>query len=256
MGKLGISFFGLLVFIQFNAFGWGQIGHRVVGEVAEQHLTEKAKENIKLLLGYETLADVSTWMDDIKSDHAYDHTHDWHWVTIPEGQTYSQTELNPHGDAVESINRMIAILKTETAPIEEKREALKYLVHLVGDLHQPLHVGKGDDKGGNDVKVKWFYQSSNLHRVWDSEMIESKQYSYTELAAKVNHADATQVAAWQKGSVSDWAEEAMAFREQVYNTGDIEKMGYKYMYENWDLVQSQLEKAGVRLAGILNEIFG
>lgn len=256
MGRPSISIIGLFFFIQLNAFGWGQIGHRVVGKVAENHLTDKAKANIKLLLGYETLADVSTWMDDIKSDKEYDHTHDWHWVTIPEGQTYSQTELNPHGDAVECINRMITILKTETAPFEEKRDALKYLVHLVGDLHQPLHVGKGDDKGGNDVKVKWFYQSSNLHRVWDSEMIESKQYSYTELATKVNHADAAQVAAWQKGSVSNWAEEAMTFRKQVYNTGDIEKMGYRYMYENWDLVQTQLEKAGVRLAGILNEIFG
>ncbi|HAD96201.1 MAG TPA: S1/P1 Nuclease [Cryomorphaceae bacterium] len=239
-----------------EVLAWGQTGHRVVGQVAENHLTKKARKNIKKLLGSESLAIASAWMDEVKSDDTYDHTHDWHWVTIPEGETYSDTEKNPKGDLVEAIGRMKAILKSDTASREHKVVALRFLVHLVGDLHQPLHVGTGEDKGGNDVKVKWFYQSSNLHRVWDSEIIDSKQLSYTELAEAVDHASADQIKKWQSGTVAEWAQEAITYREQVYETGDTDKMGYRYMYQNWDLLQDQLEKGGIRLAGLLNEIFG
>lgn len=239
-----------------KAQAWGQTGHRVVGQVAENHLSRKALRNIKKLLGEESLATASTWMDEVKSDDAYDHTHDWHWVTIPNGKTYAETEKNPHGDLVESIGRMTTILKNDTTSKERKVMALRFLVHLVGDLHQPLHVGNGEDKGGNDVKVKWFYKSSNLHRVWDSEILDSKQLSYTELAENIDHASKDQVEKWQSGTVKDWAAEAMTFRSQVYETKDPDRMGYEYMYKNWDLMQQQLEKGGIRLAGLLNEIFG
>ncbi|MGB0177651.1 MAG: S1/P1 nuclease [Owenweeksia sp.] len=249
-----LSLFGILS--SPNVWAWGQTGHRVVGQIAENHLSRKAARNIKKLLGDESLAIASTWMDEIRSDDNYDHTHDWHWVTIPEGKKYSETEKNPNGDVVEAIGRMTAILKSDTASKEHRVMALRFLVHLVGDLHQPLHVGTGTDKGGNDVKVKWFYESSNLHRVWDSEIIDSKQLSYTELAESIDNASKDQVRMWQKGTVTDWAAEATTYREQVYETDDPDRMGYEYMYKNWDLMQQQLEKGGIRLAGLLNEIFG
>lgn len=256
---IDIRFFLSLSFVALsftNAFGWGQTGHRVIGEIAEEHLTKKAQKNIEKLLGGESLAVVSTWMDEIRSDHRYDHTHDWHWTTIPDGGTYAEAEKNPDGDLIEAIGRMKATLQSDTADRENKIKALKMLVHLVGDLHQPLHVGNGEDRGGNSVKVKWFYESSNLHRVWDSEMIDQKQYSYTELAAVVDHPSKEQIAIWQQGTVVDWAEEAMQYRERVYSMGSDENLSYRYMYHNWDLVKQQLEKGGVRLAGMLNEIFG
>lgn len=239
-----------------NLLAWGQTGHRVVGEVAEKHLTRKARKNIEKLLGTESLAMVSTWMDEIKSDDSYDHTHDWHWVTIPNNKTYGETEKNPKGDLVEAIERMKSILKSDTAGRQTKVKALKYLVHLVGDIHQPLHVGNGEDRGGNDVKVKWFRSSSNLHRIWDSEIIDDKQLSYTELAESIDHATDEEIMMWQQGNPADWAHEAMQYRPQVYKTGDAENLSYEYMYHNWDLMQNQLEKAGIRLAGMLNEIFG
>lgn len=238
------------------AFGWGQTGHRAIGEVASHHLTKKAKKNIEKLLGAESLAIASVWMDEVRSDSLYDHTHDWHWVTIPEGEHYHETEKNPDGDVVEAIGRMKEILENEEVSDSLKIEALRFLVHLVGDLHQPLHVGNGTDKGGNDVKLKWFYKSSNLHRVWDSEIIDSKGLSYTELAQAVDHPSKEEVTVWQSGTVEDWAHEAVMYRPQVYNTGDSENLSYEYMYYNWDLIQLQIEKAGVRLAGMLNEIFG
>lgn len=237
-------------------FGWGQTGHRAIGQVATEHLSKKARKNIEKLMGSESLAIASIWMDEVRSDSTYDHTHDWHWVTIPDGMHYTDTEKNPDGDVVEAIGRMKNILLDDSATDSAKVVALRFLVHMVGDMHQPLHVGNGEDRGGNSVKVKWFYQSSNLHRVWDSEIIDSKQLSYTELAMAVNHPTNDQIEEWSKGSVEDWAHEAMTYRPQVYNTGDTEKMGYLYMYQNWDLVQLQIEKAGVRLAVMLNEIFG
>ncbi len=248
---LAISFL-----ISNTALAWGQTGHRTVGEIAEKHLTKKAKKHIKELLGTESLAISSTWMDDIKSDSSYDYANSWHWVTIPTGQTYKESEKNPDGDVVESIMRMINKLGSDTVSTSDKVIALKMLVHLVGDLHQPLHVGNGLDRGGNNNKVKWFRSGSNLHRIWDSEMIDQKQLSYTELALSVDVATQDQISQWQTGTVINWAEEAMTYRDQIYDTDNSESLSYDYMYKNWDLVQSQLNKAGIRLAGILNEIFG
>ncbi len=239
-----------------QAWAWGQTGHRAIGHIAENHLSSKAKKAINELLGSESLAVASTWMDEVRSDDAYNHTHDWHWVTIYNGRTYAEMEKNPNGDVIEAIGRMKSILKSDTATKEQRVIALRFLVHLVGDLHQPLHVGTGKDRGGNDVKVKWFYESSNLHRVWDSEIIDSKQLSYTELAESIDHASQDQIGQWQRGTVEDWAHETMAYRSQIYDTGDTERMGYQYMYKNWELMQEQLEKGGIRLAGMLNDIFG
>ncbi len=257
MNIFRISFFILFLFgATSSLWAWGQTGHRAVGQVAENHLTKKAKKNIKKLLGSEGLALVSTWMDEIKSDSTYDYANQWHWVTIPDGQTYAESEKNPKGDVVEAIERMKVILKSDTASDEHKVRALKFLVHLVGDIHQPLHVGRGDDRGGNSLKVKWFRSSSNLHRVWDSEMIDDKQLSYSELALAVDNATESEIKNWQQGSAADWAHEAMTYREQIYNTKNPDYMSYEYMYLNWDLLQNQIEKGGIRLAGILNEIFG
>jgi hypothetical protein len=247
----------LFLLFPFLAFGWGQTGHRVIGEVAQAHLNRKAQKAVNKLLEGSSLAAVSTYMDEIKSDDKYDYTHDWHWVTIPSGETYPETEKNPDGDAVEAINRMKKVLADETKTQAERAKALKFLVHLVGDLHQPLHVGNGLDRGGNNVKVKWFGKSSNLHRVWDSEMLRSRDFAYSELSEELlGTLNKKTKEEWSRGATEDWAHEAMQYREQVYNTGNTERMGYRYTYKNWDLLTQQLAKGGVRLAAILNQILG
>lgn len=248
--------FILFCLISIQAFSWGILGHRTVGLIAEKHLTKKAKRNIEKILGSESMAVASNWMDDIKSDDAYDHTHQWHWVTIPEGQTYEEAEKNPNGDIIQTIERLISELKAGNLPQQQEAEKLKMLIHLVGDIHQPLHVGSGEDTGGNDVKVKWFWESSNLHRVWDSGMIDSQKYSYTELAEVVDHADKDQIKKWQSSSVRDWAYESMALRKGVYDLPEHKSLNYEYRYQHWATVQLRLAQAGIRLAGILNEIYG
>jgi len=249
--------FGLILSSPREAQAWGQTGHRVVGYIAQSFLNKKAKKHLQKLLKTEDLALCSTWMDEIRSDKRYDHTHDWHWVTIPDSVRYEDAEKNPNGDVIERIEFIVSTLKSGTLSEEQEIEYIKMLVHLVGDLHQPLHVGTGKDRGGNDVKLKWMRRSSNLHRVWDSEMIDDKQLSYTELAhallLKVNKA---QVEKWLQGDVRSWAMECVALRPQVYDIGNPEEVGYDYLYRNWSTVEIQLLKAGIRLAYLLNEIYG
>jgi hypothetical protein len=245
----------LLLLQPASAFAWGATGHRVVGAIAEQHLSRKARKAVHRILGNESMAIAATWMDDIKSDHQYDYMRDWHWVTIPDGSTYASAAKNPHGDAVEAIDRMITALKSDTLSAERQAYCLKVLIHLIGDLHQPLHVGRGDDRGGNDFQVRWFKQGSNLHRVWDSDMIDHKQLSYTELACSLDHATPEQAKAWTLGTAADWAQENVALRARIYPEKPGADLWYPYVYEQWPLVQEQLLKAGIRLAGVLNAVF-
>ncbi|MDX1651519.1 MAG: S1/P1 nuclease [Brumimicrobium sp.] len=238
------------------SLAWGITGHRTIGKVAENHLNRKVKKKIESILQGQSLAEVSNWMDDIKSDKAYDSLRSWHYTTIPDGMKYSETEVNPEGDVVQGINFLVEQLKSGKLSSERERDYLRLLVHLVGDIHQPLHVGNGTDKGGNDVKVEWFWESSNLHRVWDSGMIESMEYSYTELAEVVDNHTREEAEKWTSSSVVDWAHEAMTFRDGIYDLPEDKKINYSYRYEHWDTVKLQLLKGGIRLAALLEEIYG
>ena len=246
----------VLLLFSFHLFSWGLTGHRVVGEVAENHLSDLAKAKVAKLLNNATLAEVSNWMDEVKSDRAYDSLRAWHYVSIPDGEVYEDTDINPDGDLIKGIEYIISKLKNGGLSADLEADYIKILVHLVGDLHQPLHVGRKSDRGGNDIKVEWFWKKSNLHRVWDSQMIDDKKYSYTELATIIDKADRGELFMWQKGNIRDWAHEAMQYREQIYDIPTDKKLSYEYQYKNWNLCKKQLLKGGVRLAGILNEIYG
>ena len=239
----------------FQVYGWGLTGHRAIGLIAEQHLSAKAKKRIQELMGQQSLAMASNWMDEIRSDSTYNYAADWHWVTIETGQTYDQSKKNPNGDVIMTIERIVAELKTHKLDRKKEMEYIKMLLHLVGDIHQPLHVGCCDDQGGNKVKVKWFRSESNLHRVWDSEMIDDTKLSYTELVLALGKPDKLTVAAWQKNSVRDWATESMSYRKQVYDIGDS-NLSYKYSYKYLETAKARVLQAGVRLAGLLNQIYG
>jgi len=245
-----------LIFISLNVWSWGATGHRTVGEIAEQYLTKKAAKNISKVLNGRSLAVVSTWMDDVKSDSTYDYMATWHWVTIPDGETYETAEQEESGNVIETIERLTAELTKGELSGQKEANAIKILTHLIGDIHQPLHVGTGEDMGGNQVRLKWFWENSNLHRVWDSGMIDSQKYSYTELADAVNHVTEEEIEKWQSASVKDWAYESMALRDQVYDLPEDMNLRYEYRYKNWETVEKRLLMAGVRLAGVLNKIYG
>jgi hypothetical protein len=243
------------MFLVIKASSWGLTGHRVVGQVADIYLTKKARKEVKKILGSESLADVANWMDFIKSEARFDFMYNWHFVTIPDGQTYETSEKESKGDVIWALHKSINELKSDTLTLEEKQFTLKILVHLVGDIHQPLHVGNGTDKGGNDVKLKYFWQDSNLHRVWDSGMIDGQDLSYSEYVLRINHTNKELVEKWQSASINEWAMESMTMRSSVYAIGEKKNLTYRYNYDHIAEVDQRLLLAGVRLAGVLNEIY-
>ena len=257
--QLFFTFIILFSSFQINANNnpnWGSTGHRTTGEIAKKHLTKKAKKQINELLKGESLAFVSTFGDEIKSDDRYKKFGTWHYVNFPFDTKYEDSDKNPKGDIVMGIDYCITILKNKESSQEDKIFYLKLLVHLIGDLHQPLHVGKGEDKGGNDFQVLWHYKGTNLHRVWDTNMIESWNMSYLELASNAKNLSKEQINSIQSGTVLDWTYETQNLAKQVYNSAKIgEKLGYKYSYDHFGTVRSQLQKAGIRLAKILNDIY-
>ena len=241
--------------ISHTLHAWGVTGHRATGKIADKYLNKKARKALEKILGGHSIAMLTTWMDEIRSDSTYDYTADWHWVTIQDGQTYDQAQKNPHGDVIQTLERIIGELKSHKLSAQDELERIKFLFHLVGDIHQPLHVGGGNDKGGNDVKVSWFRTDSNLHRVWDSEMIDDTRLSYTEFAESMDIPTEAQIQQWQKATVRDWANESMTYRKDIYAIGNG-KLGYAYAYKNFHIIRLRVLQAGVRMAGILNEIYG
>ncbi len=245
-----------LLFSVTTIFGWGKNGHRIVGNIAAKHLTKKARKNLQKILGHESLAMLSNHMDDIKSDNNYRHMSPWHYCTIPDDQSYAEVGTPEEGDVIVTINRLIEELTTKQFTDEDELFAIKMLVHLIGDIHQPLHVGNGEDRGGNDVKLEYFWESSNLHRVWDSGMVDGQDLSYGEYTLWINHPTQSEVKEWQNSNVLDWANESKSYRAKVYDIPEDKKLSYRYNYNNIELVNKRLLQAGVRLAGVLNSIYG
>jgi nuclease S1 len=235
------------------AEAWGPTGHRAVGRVAERHLTPEAKRAVAQLLAPEQLAYVTTWADEIRSEPQWSRAEAWHWVTVPDGRTYESSAKNPEGDVLEAISRFEMVLADGGRPRIERARALKWLSHLVGDIHQPLHVGRGDDHGGNDVLVLWFNEPRNLHAVWDSGFIEFSGLSFSELADLVDHPTPDEVVEWQSAPPSTWAAESQRLRDACYELGD-HKLSFRYVHDHWPTVQRRLLQAGVRLAGELNRL--
>lgn len=245
----------LIIYLTFPhfLFGWGKTGHRIVGKVSETYLTKNAKTKIKKLMGHHDISRMTNWADEIKSDPAWKKANNWHWCTIPDDEKYI-SEKHP-GRAVEKIQDFIYTLKNKTASKEEKQIALKFLVHIIGDLHQPLHVGNGNDRGGNDVKVQWFNESTNLHSVWDTKLIEFQKLSYTEYTNYLLLSeDRSLIRTWQGTSVLEYIHESKDLRKRCYDFSG-EELKWEYFYKNKEILEKRLFQGGVRISGELNRIF-
>ncbi len=246
-------FIVLFILTPVCAFSWGQVGHRIVGQLAFENLSKKSKKEIKKILGNTSLAESATWPDEVRSDSHYEKASTWHYVTIADGENYFSKPRNSKGDVIEAMCRMEDTLRDNKSSPIEKSEALKFLVHFVGDVHMPLHVGKGDDRGGNDFKVKWFNNDKNLHAVWDEDMVEFEKLSYSEYSKILNHYSKIEREEWATGTYLDWAYESMSVRNSLYPADP--NIGFKYHFQFKPLMRERIKKAGLRLATILNNIF-
>lgn len=252
----------LIACLPFQSMAWGMLGHRIVGEIADSYLSKKAKKEIYKILGTESIAMTGNWADFVKSDPAYNYLYNWHFINFSSGLTQQQfqsyLDTDTATDAYTKINFMVAELKKKDLPQDKKILYLRMLIHIVGDIHQPLHVGRLEDRGGNNIKVLWFRDSANLHQVWDDKLISLQQLSYSEYAAAINHTTKQQVTEWQNESLGTWFYQSYQLAQKIY--GDIKTpnqvLDYKYNYNYLGTLNEQLLKGGVHLAGLLNDIFG
>ncbi len=250
-----------LAFLAGASRAWGPTGHRTVAKIAENHLTAAARFAVANLLAPDTLIEAASWADEIRSDEAWTHSGAWHYLNIADGVEYVARRRPPQEDPrniIEAIEHFELVLGDAAAPAPEREVALRWLVHLIGDLHQPLHVGRAEDRGGNTLEAIWHGRRTNMHRLWDSNMIDQTRLSYSELAASVDSVDSatpTQIDVWQSTSVLDWMNESRALRDRASTPPAANPSGsYRYSYENFGLVRERLHQAGVRLAGRLNAL--
>ncbi|MDT3403627.1 S1/P1 nuclease [Mucilaginibacter terrae] len=249
-----------IIYAPLQTMAWGDKGHRITGQIASSYLTPKARAAVKAILGDETIAMASTWADFIKSDPAYNYLYNWHFVdfdkpyTYPELQSYLKQDTTV--DAYTKIQFVTAELKKKDLEQDKKLLYLRMLIHMVEDIHQPMHTAHTDDKGGNDFKVQWFNEPSNLHSVWDTKLIEFQNLSYTEYASAINFTTLAQRTKWQAEPISQWLFDSKEIAEKIYTSSKPdEKLGYKYNFMFVKTLNQQLLKGGVHLAGLLNQIF-
>ncbi len=255
-----ITVISLFFYMPFKSNAWGVLGHRIVGQIAESYLTPSAKKEIQKILGTETIGMAANWADFIKSDSTMSYLSPWHYIDIKGGLSHadviSYLKNDTATDAYTKLNFLIKELKNKNLLPDKKRMYLRLIIHIVGDIHQPLHVGHPEDKGGNDIKVTWFGSVTNLHSVWDSRLIDFQQLSYTEYTNAINHSTKSQRVAWQKQPLAEWIYQTYQIAQNVYN--DIkpdDKLGYVYNYKYIDILNRQLLIGGNHLAALLNEIF-
>ena len=247
------------------ALAWGKTGHRVVAAIADTQLSGLARAHIREILGgAESLDEAANWPDEMRSapgEFWQKTATPWHYVTL-NGIIYDHAP--PEGDALQALNHFRSVLQDPNASRADKQMALRFVVHLVGDLHQPLHVGKCCDKGGNDVKLTWFGKPTNLHAVWDSQLGDEEQLSSTELAAKLErHISDQDVVAWWDVNPRDWISESAEIRDTLSpgrakkkaKKGQQPDLSYAYVYKFTPVMEQRLKQAGVRLAAYLNDIF-
>jgi hypothetical protein len=255
------------------AFAWGKTGHRVVAAIADTQLSGLARAHVQQILGYgESLDEAANWPDEMRAapgEFWQKTATPWHYVTL-NGVIYDHAP--PEGDALTALDKFTRTLQDPNASRADKQLALRFVVHIVGDLHQPLHVGKCCDRGANDVKVTWFGKPTNLHAVWDSQLVDDEQLSFTELAAKLErHITPEDVVAWWDVNPFDWVTESAKIRDTVYPTaadmpkppkgkkklkkGTLPDLSYSYVYRFTPVMEQRLEQGGVRLAAYLNTLF-
>jgi hypothetical protein len=251
------------------AAAWGPIGHRVTAALAERNVSGRTRAEIKQILGAESLPEAATWPDEQRSNPApfwQEEASPWHYVTLPVGDKADALAHPPEGDALTALEHYTAVLRDRAAGREDKATALRFVVHIVSDLHMPLHAGKPGDRGGNEVKVLWFETPQNLHWVWDEGIIQRQQLSYSEYAERLAaRTTPEQVLEWWDPQPADWVDESTALRDRLYpatgaelGTGTVESpvvLSWDYEWTWRPSLEQRLQQSGVRLAAYLDWVF-
>jgi hypothetical protein len=241
------------------AAGWGEKGHNTIAYIAEARLSRKADREVTRLLEGHNMAYWSSWADGLRDDERYDHLASWHYANADAGLTYATAPKDPDGDVYTAVELCIDKLGEKGQSDSLKSLYLKLLIHFVGDMHCPMHAGHPGDRGGNSIVVDFLGAESNLHRLWDSGLINAAHsWSALEWALNIDRrmsrAERREVTV---GTPLDWMEQTVAVSHTLYlDTASGEPLRWDYVRKYTPLVEKKLMEAGHRLASLLNEIFG
>ncbi len=253
--KKGVAaFLFVSVFLLQNerSFAWGKTGHELVAQIAFHFLDDSTKKIVKSYLGNLSIEEAANWMDDAKSNTYYNYMRTWHYVNVEKGETYKPTTER---DIVTVLHSAIEELKNYK---NEKRKDVKrdllLLFHLIGDLHQPLHVGYGSDRGGNSVEINSPVVSGNLHSVWDSQIIDNKGINLDSCLALFPSLDSNQINEIQKINVMGWMRQSRTLLDTAYSFQN-NYLSAQYVDNNVRVIERQLLLGGLRLASVLKIVF-
>jgi len=241
-----------------SVFGWGGKGHNIIAGIAEAHLNRKTAREVRKLLDGHSMVYFSMWMDEIRGDTTYAYTNTWHYANVDEGHTYETMNKEPLGDVITATELSISQLKNKNLPDSVRSMYLKFLIHLVGDIHCPMHAGRLSDRGGNSFTVSWRGSNTNLHSYWDTSVIEdARNWSSIEWSSYIDKTmSRKQRQAIEAGKPLDWFEETVAHAAYIYkNTKVDQSLTITYARQYTPLLEEQFLKAGYRLAALLNDIF-
>ena len=245
-----------------QSLAFGVDGHRIIVRIAENHLTPKTAVALVQISGGKTLTELALWPDQIRGQQKWFHTKPWHYINIKDQERFADLRRSPKGDVLSSLNESYRQLKDPKTDSQKRREALAFFLHLAGDIHQPLHVGRYSDLGGNRISIKWRGENKrrNLHWVWDSGLIQDDQLTVDQYSALLGAPTAHQRDNWLGQNFLDWAAESKILRAQVYEFGQPAQKGpvtidRLYIERTKPLIKKRLLMAGVRLADCLNRIF-
>jgi hypothetical protein len=234
---------------------WGFKGHRAVATIAQKHLTSNTAYVVSAYLKGEGMADVATWADENRNNK----TAPWHFLNLPLGLTHEQfvkTISESNNNVYSAILKTEASLKDKSLTPDQKNEALKYLIHLVGDAHQPMHISRKEDKGGNTIQVRFDNKGTNLHSLWDSKLIDHEGLSEADIAKTYDVASAAQIKQWQADSPMEWIWESYQISNELYaNTKSGQEIDEAYYQKYIVVTRKRIDQAAIRLAGELNKLF-
>jgi len=242
--------------LSISLLSWGFKGHKAVATIAQKHLTSNTVNVVAAYLKGETMTDVSTWADENRDKT----TAPWHYLNLPLGLNHEQfvDAVSKQGsdNVYSAILKVEATLKDKASGPDQKNEALKYLVHLVGDAHQPMHVSRKEDKGGNTIQLQFDGKGTNLHSLWDSKLIDHEGLSEDDIAKQYDWANAAQIKKWQADSPMEWLWESYQISSELY--GDVkpgQTIDEAYYKKYIKTIHLRIDQAGIRLAGELNRLF-
>lgn len=254
-----VKYIILLNFLFFGvtAYSFDAVGHRIIADIAYQNLHRKAQKQVDKILGKHGIVFESSWADEVRSDKKYAYSYQWHYQNLDDHLAESDIKMLLANPSAKGEHLFFALDSLIHRLIKDKNdaEALKFLVHFVGDMHQPMHLGRKEDLGGNKVETKWFGRTINIHSLWDSHMIDFKKMSYSEYSNYLQDKYAPKKNEFKKYSILLSVEASYTLRNEIYNYDTNDKNNYHYTYLFSDKLDEMLYRGGMQLANVLNTIY-